>query len=100
MPTVPETSLWSRTEFLRARESQVKACAKEYGEEHVIDPGDEIICDLCNALIEDDLVALVAFGNRAYCGACYQKYYAGKPRKFRHLLPDGTLGPIIDPSKS
>lgn len=76
----PVNAIWDRKSFLEARAKQT-AVAKEAvvirGWEHiVIDAGDEIVCDDCNALIEGADVLVVRSGRRAVCRPCFDLSHA------------------------
>lgn len=106
---VPSKDFWSRDEFLAARKKQMEAHAKGetdcickdpdspfFGaEEIVMDPGDEIICDSCNANIDTPVITLVQFGRRAVCDECYKRWYKDEPLEYRELKADGSLGEIV-----
>ncbi len=69
--------------FLKKRAASVAARKAEgdtvemYGQKWaniVVDPGDEVICDGCNALIEDKIVLHVNHGSRVECPACIKNW--------------------------
>lgn len=93
---IPSVDFWEREEFLAARKEQL-AFAKKNSSKAVIfiDTGDDVICDTCNAEILDQMINLVEFGRRVNCDACYQKYYAKEPVKYRTLRADGGLGQYV-----
>ena len=94
---IPNKAFWGRAEFLQARQLQYEAAIKRPTEpgEYIMEPDEDVICDWCNALIEDPMINLVDFGSRAVCDVCYQKHYAKEPMKYRVMNPDGTLGNIV-----
>jgi hypothetical protein len=60
-----------------------------------MDPGDDIICDSCNAEILDPTILLVDWGKRVMCGPCYRQWYALEKIQYRRLKPDGTLSGVV-----
>ena len=98
---IPSIDEWPRAEFLRAREAQMqaqKARDKALGArvEYLEAPEGVVLCDSCNARIEDPLILLVEFGRRVACRDCFQRSYASGPVQYRRLRVDGTLGEVVD----
>lgn len=103
MQVIPSMETWDREVFLQARAKQIAAAEEMYrGREDVIlsEPGDEIVCDWCNANIEGPTVQLVDFGGRAVCDDCYSRHYARSEVKYRVLNPDGSLGKYVSAGRS
>jgi len=98
---IPSTSLWSREDFLSARDQQIKSTQSFYADKgkpdyvHIMDPGNEILCDVCNSEICTAHVRLVEFGNRVNCDECFEKWYGKQPVKYRQLNEDGSLGKYV-----
>lgn len=61
----------AREGFLKLRHEQI-AAAKEAAGEHdiVVDPGDEVICDYCNDLVEDEFLNVSIDGRTLLCEKC------------------------------
>lgn len=103
---IPSTDLWSREEFLSARNKQAEAARNQ--ELHplgklvgkkveliVIDMGNKVVCDSCNVEIVTKHIRLVAYGRRAVCDDCFTAWYADEPLTFRELMPNGTLSSLV-----
>lgn len=94
---IPSVDEWVRSEFLEARKRQLQSPPKvppgfEGADVIVMDAGDDVICDTCNAEINDPTVLLVEYGRRVACSACYRKNYFDQPLRYRYLNEDGSLG--------
>ena len=85
----PRIRIWKRNEFLTERKRQL-----DYVRENgmpgllakdakftVVDPGNDIICDECNAIIDTDHVNVVTQGRVTVCDKDLVKYTQGKPVK-------------------
>lgn len=85
---IPSTAFWLRSEFLRARALQTETAKRDAGpDDIVIDCGDDVICDNCNADIPDDpeLINVVEFGRRVVCDPCFQRLYARDEVTYRTI---------------
>ncbi len=97
---VPSVDFWFRAEFLAARKAQTEF-AKQQAEGkpnvHIVDSGDDIVCDTCSNVVDDngELINLVGFGRRVVCDSCYQRNHAKEPIKYRVMNEDGSLGEYI-----
>lgn len=72
-----EEFLKRRGESMRAHEAGELDCLCENPifadcEEIVMDPGEDVICDVCNCDVEDELLHLNDWG--LYCETCWRKY--------------------------
>ena len=93
---IPSIDSWDRYRFVLARQAQYEASLKlKKSNEIIVEPGAEVICDVCSDFILDPTVLLVEFGTRAACQKCFDKYYLGARIRYRELNDDGSLGKYI-----
>lgn len=103
MRAIPSVDEWLRSEFLEARKAQMdaqKAMDQQSGisgSVHYVDCGDDIVCDNCNAIIDDPTILLVHFGRRVACKDCYRRWHAHEPIVWRRLRRDGSIGEVVPP---
>jgi hypothetical protein len=102
MPTIiPSTDIWDRREFLNARKAQLQSMRPidpyplKGIHVHVLDVGDQILCDACDMDINTPTVRLVEYGRKVMCAACFMRWHAGTPVTYRRLNQDGTLGEVV-----
>lgn len=89
---VPSVSPWRRGEFLDARKRQMAAAYQAAGPEDIIvDAGDEIVCDSCNANADGPIIFVVDYGSAVACPHCLRRWHSG-PIKYRPMYEDGSLG--------
>lgn len=75
----PWHAVFQREEFLAARAKQLEWARGNPSpiipgmETVVVEPGDDVICDDCNELIEQE-VHVVNYGSRAACEVCLHKW--------------------------